>query len=406
MRILVYPHSMELGGSQLNAVELAGAAVRRGHEVTVLGEAGPLVDRLAPLEVEHVEVTRSRLRPSPAVLAQLCGLVRDRDVAVVHGYEWPPVVEAVYGPGLRLGTPVVGTVMSMSVAPFIPRGTPLTVGTADILAAERARRPGVTLLEPPVDTDANRPGDRDEHRAAFGLGRDDFVVVVVSRLAVELKREGILAAVRAAGMLADELPVRLVVVGDGPCRDEVQAAASEVNRVAGREVVLLTGGLRDPRPAYQSSDVCLGMGGSALRAAAFGVPLVVLGEQGFARLLDASSLPSFLAQGWFGLGHGGDAAPVLAALLRRLHAEPGTRSAAGALALATVTERFSLARAAEQQEARYRDAVASRQPRHRRAPGLLFPLAHVLCYDAARKVRRRCGAATTDDFNARPARAR
>lgn len=401
MKILVYPHSMELGGSQLNAVELAGATVHRGHEVTMLSEAGPLVDRLPALGVNHVEVAHSKIRPSPTVLAQLCRVVREREVAVVHGYEWPPVMEAVYGPGLRLGTPVVGTVMSMAVAPFIPRTLPLTVGTAGILAAERSRRPQVTLLEPPVDTVANRPGDRCEHRAALGLDPGDFVVVVVSRLVKELKREGILAAVRAAGALADELPIRLLVVGDGPCRPDIEAQAQAVNRAAGRAVVVLTGALDDPRPAYQSADVSLGMGGSALRAAAFGVPLVVLGEQGFARLLDADSLPGFLEQGWFGLGDGGDAALVLVGLLRRLHREPPTRSAAGALALATVTQRFSLERAAAQQEARYEAAVADQQPRHRRAPGLVAPLAHVLVYDMARKVRRRWGTVSTDDFNAR-----
>ena len=35
MRVLVYPHAMEIGGSQLNAVETGAALRDRGHEVTV-----------------------------------------------------------------------------------------------------------------------------------------------------------------------------------------------------------------------------------------------------------------------------------------------------------------------------------------------------------------------------------
>ena len=35
MRVLVYPHSMEIGGSQLNAVELGGAVRDLGHDVVV-----------------------------------------------------------------------------------------------------------------------------------------------------------------------------------------------------------------------------------------------------------------------------------------------------------------------------------------------------------------------------------
>ncbi len=46
MKVLFYPHSMEVGGSQLNALQLAGAVRERGHEVIVLSEPGPLVERV------------------------------------------------------------------------------------------------------------------------------------------------------------------------------------------------------------------------------------------------------------------------------------------------------------------------------------------------------------------------
>ncbi|UXN31297.1 hypothetical protein [Glutamicibacter sp. M10] len=40
MRILIYPHDLSMGGSQLNAIELAGALRERGHEVIVYGWKG------------------------------------------------------------------------------------------------------------------------------------------------------------------------------------------------------------------------------------------------------------------------------------------------------------------------------------------------------------------------------
>ena len=42
--VLVYPHSMELGGSQLNALELAAAAQETGFRVAVYARDGALVD--------------------------------------------------------------------------------------------------------------------------------------------------------------------------------------------------------------------------------------------------------------------------------------------------------------------------------------------------------------------------
>ena len=55
--------------------------------------------------------------------------------------------------------------------------------------------------------------------------------------------------------------------------------------MGGRQVVLLTGEIADPRSAYAAADVVVGQGGSALRGMAFGKPLIVVGEEGFSELL-------------------------------------------------------------------------------------------------------------------------
>src|SRR5205823_8238657 len=117
MRIIVYPHAMEIGGSQLNAVQLAGAVRDRGHDVLVLSEPGPLVDHVRALGLEHIAIPERRRRPSVGVIGTLNRLVAERAVDVVHGYEWPPAVEAFFGPRLRHGTAAVATVMSASVVP-------------------------------------------------------------------------------------------------------------------------------------------------------------------------------------------------------------------------------------------------------------------------------------------------
>ena len=276
MKILVYPHTMELGGSQLNAIQLAAAVRDRGHEVIVLSEPGPLVERVRAMGLEHIEVPAHRRRPSPGVMGTLARLVRDRDVDVVHGYEWPPILEAFYGLRSRRGIPVVGTIMSMSVAPFVPRTMPLIVGTERIReAALTAGHRRVTLLEPPVDTEADHPSVKGgEFRARHGIGADEVVAMMVCRLVPDLKLEGLLAACDAAGDLARAgYPLRLVIVGDGPARNAVAERAAQTNATVGRLAVVLAGALDDPRPAYAGADITIGQGGSALRGMAFAKPL-------------------------------------------------------------------------------------------------------------------------------------
>lgn len=404
MKVLVYPHTMEIGGSQLNAIELAAGVRDLGHEVTVVSEPGPLVARVREAGIEHVPLDPGRRRPSPATVRLLRGLVAERGIDVMHGYEWPPGLEAFHTARRGRGVAAVCTVMSMAVAPFLPPALPLVVGTQEIrqgVLARRGRRPGaVHLIEPPVDVRANVPGHpADAFRARFGLGPGHLDVVVVCRLVPELKLEGVLTAVEVVGRLP-ELPLRLIIVGDGPSRELVETRAVEINERLGRRAVVLTGQLDDPRPAYAAASIALGMGGSALRALAFARPLIVQGERGFFELLTPESSEAFLRRGWYGVGGAG--AERLAAILRELAAGEGRRKELGDYGRQLVTERFSLEHASRLQEEIYRQAraeaaagagLAGRWDAARAIGG-------VVAYKVGRRYQRLRGSAIRDDFNA------
>lgn len=406
MRVVVYPHRLEIGGSQINAIELAGAVQALGHEVIVFGQPGGLVERVTAMGLEFVRAPAPRGRPSPKVMRALRRLVSERDVEIVHGYEWTTALEAYWGPRAHAGVPAVATVMSMAVAPFLPRDMPLVVGTEQI--ADHERRGGrreVAVIEPPVDLAANSPElvDTAEFRRAHGLDPDAFAVVSVSRLAAELKLEGILAAVEVAGRLGRTTGLQLVIVGDGPSRAQVEAAAERANAAAGRRAVVLCGELRDPRPAYAAADVCLGMGGSALRAMAFGQPLVVQGERGFWELLTPDTVARFLWTGWYGAGEGREHGPArLERILRELLADTARRATLGQYARRLVEERFSLQAAAARQLAVYERSVAE-PPIRRRA--WLAPGGTSAAQLAAYRIRSRLdqvrGRLSADDFNAK-----
>ena len=164
LRILVYPHDMAMGGSQLNAIELAAAVRDLGHTVAVVGDDGPLVRLVHDLGLRHIPVPAARRRPSPAVARDLRRLVRAEGVDIVHGYEWPPGLEAYAAVSPLHRSAAVCTVMSMAVAPFLPASLPLVVGTRAIQEKVAAGRPGpVHLIEPPVDM-AGEPAGPSERR--------------------------------------------------------------------------------------------------------------------------------------------------------------------------------------------------------------------------------------------------
>ena len=401
MRVLVYPHTLEVGGSQLNAIELAAAIRDRGHGAIVYGRPGPLLDRVRDLGLRFVEAPEARRRPSPLVARHLHELVRRERIDVVHAYEWPPTIEAFYGPRLLGNRAVIGTVLSMAVAPFLPVTLPLVVGTSQIAAA--TPRPGDTLvLEPPVDTTLNHPGiDGTAFRAAYDLDGGPPVVVVVSRLVPDLKLEGLERTVDAAEVLGATLAVQLVIVGGGPAHADLQGRADGVNARLGRRAVVLTGELLDPRPAYAAADLVVGMGSSILRGMAFAKPAVVLGEAGFSEVVTPETIETFLWQGFYGLGDGDVAPGRLAEQIRSVLGDDERRAALARFAHHLVRTRFSLDRAGAILEDVYARELARSRRRRDAARDAIGTGRGVTSHKLARRRERRSGSGTADDFNAR-----
>lgn len=360
MKLLVAPHDLGLGGSQINAVDLAVGAAEAGHDVSVYGVPGPLVEHIEARGLEFIPARRLRYRPAPSRIVQLAAIARRRKLDLIHAYEWPPCLDAYYGAHLGAGVPLICTVMSMTVSPLVPRSVPLVMGTEALgEEARRVQRGPVWVLEPQIDTDADHPElDGAPFRRAHGIADDALLVVTVSRLALDFKLDALVRAIDAVGALADRIPVQLAIVGGGPAEEALHARAAVVNQRCGSDVVRFTGPIAAPGGAYAAAQVVLGMGSSALRAMSIGRPVVVQGEHGFSEVFEPDTLPHFLYHGFWGTGDGAPSTERLATQLEGLLTDPAQRRELGAYGRRTVEERFSLARAVERQLKIYDEVVA------------------------------------------------
>lgn len=198
-------------------------------------------------------------------------------------------------------TPILGTIMSTRVPWFLPETVPLTVGTPNLHEfTTRWRRGRTVLLEPPVPTiePASTPPLED-----FGLVGNGPLVVLVSRLVLPFKSEGILRAISSMHSLnADGF--RLLIVGDGPARRFYERAAESTNASVGRRAIALAGAMTNPAPAFVAADVVVGSGLSLLQGAMAGIPAVVLGRNGFSALLTSETLQDLIESGFYGVGDG------------------------------------------------------------------------------------------------------
>lgn len=357
MRILVCPHHMGMGGSQLNAIELAGRVRDLGHEVFIYAPAGVLVSMVKDLGIPYIEAPGTG--NTKAWRQGLNTIIDEHRIDVVHAYEWGPSLAASFSAGIRSSTPVVASVMSMQVPEFLPRHLPIIVGTPALASELVWQQRTAFLLEPPVDIEANTTHDASAARRHLGINDGELVVSVVSMLSTELEKlQGILSAIALLDRMASTLPVRLLIAGDGDGMAQVRERAHAVNQAHGRTVIDALGYMADPRPVYAAADVVLGMGTSAIKGMAHGKVLVVQGEAGYWKMLTEQNAEHFLAEGWF--GYAGRGVSDLETELLALFSDPDLRLRLGAFGRTLIESRYSLDRSANELSKIYFDLLAHR----------------------------------------------
>jgi len=150
-------------------------------------------------------------------------------------------------------------------------------GTEEHLARKIGRRAQYRTVPSGVPTAALRAAapSRSVARARLGLPEDAFVVAGLGRLVPVKGFDVLVAALRP---LADAVPSsRLVLIGDGPQREELRVAARDLG-VGGR--VLVTGVTPDIAGWLAAADVLAapsrneGMGRAIVEAMALGLPVV------------------------------------------------------------------------------------------------------------------------------------
>ena len=346
MKILVYAHRLEVGGTQVNAIELA-AALRDAHgfDVVLFAQAGPMVSLVQEKRLRYVPAPDARFHPSFARMHALRDLVRREQPDLLHVWDWWQCLDAFYSVHLPYRLPMVVTDMMMEFTRVLPRYVPITFGVPALadMALQRGYRRAVPLV-PPVDIVTNAPAavDAREFRERWSIDDEEIVLVTVSRLSEWMKAESLVRAIEAVEALGATLPVRLVIVGDGSIRGLLQQRASNVNATLGREAITLTGPLLDPRPAYAAADVVIGMGGSALRGMAFAKPTVVVGKDGFAMIFSPETKDWFYRHGLYGEVRPDRGLDRLVDHLRTLACDARQRHELGAFSRRYVVETYSL----------------------------------------------------------------
>jgi glycosyltransferase involved in cell wall biosynthesis len=382
MRILVYPHDLNLGGSQLVAVDLAVELARRGHEIVVYSRPGPLSERLgAHGFTMRLDRSASR-RISFRTARDLRLIAREEQVDIIHAHGVNPCLEAFFGPHLLDAIPLVDSEYMATGLPFhphVPSRIPLMVGTKSrAREVRRIRRGPVLIARPPVSVPVASPTAGDPRFAeALGIEPTALAIVVVSRLSLFPQYvRGVELVIDAVAALGGE-SVNLVVVGDGDARPRIEARAAAVNSALGRDAIRFAGELDDLEPAYRAAAIVVGMATSALRGMALGRPTIILGPTGTFRVCDERAIAGFVDAGLFAPQSAARDAAALADTLKSLLADERRRLELGRIAFEAARRYWGIEAVTDEVERCYRlalDAPGSLAARVADAIGVVLQL--------------------------------
>ena len=294
------------GGPEKTILLSAGAIDSRRVDMSVAylrnadDPAYDVVERAARLGVRFHDI-QERWPYSPALLTRVAGILRHERTDILHAHDYKSDVMGLLLRalcGVRLVTTVHGWVersfkerlyvrLDKHAIRLYPRVVAVSHRMADMLATMGLSRHRIRVVHNAIDPDAFRADLANGRlRKELGLGTAHRVVGAVGRLSPEKDLATLLRATQVAETSVG--PIHLVLVGDGPQRDELEHLARQMDRTPRTHFL---GHRTDVLGVYGALDVLAltsqteGLPNAILEAQAMHVPVIATDVGGVAELV-------------------------------------------------------------------------------------------------------------------------
>jgi sugar transferase (PEP-CTERM/EpsH1 system associated) len=370
IRIMHVVQSLEVGGLENGVVNLLNRLSGEGfdHVVCCLTHAGKLVERIQAKDVKIVEVGLKTDKFHFPVLT-LRRLIRGFAPDILHTRGWSTVdgifaarvagvARVIHGEHGREAADPHGLNRKRNmIRKFLSPMVDQFVTVSDDLRSWLTQQVGisahkVTTIHNGVDTQKFSPEGRSAARRQLALEDAVFAIGTVGRLDPVKDHMSLLRAF--APLTRGALPVRLIIVGDGPMRRAIEL---EIGALRIGDYVELLGEKQNVSMFLKAFDsfvltsIAEGISNTILEAMASGLPVVATRVGGN---------PELIEDGVSGQLVGARDAPAMTTALGRYLLEPSVRVAHGDAGRMRAAQKFSLERMAERYRELYRSIMHGR----------------------------------------------
>lgn len=272
--------SFDYGGAQTQVIALASGLINRGWNVKIISMLPPraFLEKLDELDIEIATLDMQRGIPDPRAIVRLASILKEWKPTVFHCH----MVHAnLLGRVARLFTSVPVLISSAhnineggwvleTLYRVTDRLTDITTNVSHAAVDHFVQnkvvpKNRIKLMTNGIDTNCFLPNKalREEVRKQQGFG-DDFIWIAIGRIEEAKDYENM---VNAFHLLAQDYSARLIVLGDGPLKQDIQ---SKIDVLGLRDKVKLMGNRDDVKELLNASD------GYVMSSAWEGLPIVLL----------------------------------------------------------------------------------------------------------------------------------
>jgi glycosyltransferase involved in cell wall biosynthesis len=371
MNILVTYPWLDLGGAPNTSITLAKGLRELGHNVFFLTRRGGIYEeRLLAAGIKVIDAPYGRFPRHMHHLNHKAHRIMSRaldehSIDIVHSFHPQSYILSLFS-APRRNIPVFLTAVwyfDDFPLPGYPAGV---LFVAEEFKDQGARRFGsrariMEIMPNRIDLEMFHPDlDSSDFVRDRELPVEDWKIAFMSRID-RTKINSLRNAITAIGIMSDRgRNVTLAIAGDGDMRTEIEAMAREINTRVGREAIILLGSITRTPEFLSWADIVFGIGRCAWEGMACEKPVIVVGENGIAGIVEQSSVDTLAYYNFAGRNRKEPADPsLLADAVEGIMTDSQRYRTLASFAREYVIERYDYRAGAGKLEKMYEDALNS-----------------------------------------------